>query len=130
MTISKEDFEPRLEQTEIKIVELVTLQELAANFVDLCSERAAKNLKSCSKEIYTFVQLVTPTAETVRDLERKIEHDFARVEAREGHCNDGGLCITDRQGDDEVQRREPEEDELEGQAQHFTSQSALLGASP
>ena len=76
-------------------MELGTLQELAANFVDLCSERAAKNLKSCSKEIYTFVQLVTPTAETVRDLERKVEHDFARVEAREGHCNDGGLCITE-----------------------------------
>ena len=44
LMISKEDFEPRLEQTEIKIVELVTIQELAANFVDLCSERAAKNL--------------------------------------------------------------------------------------
>ena len=87
-------------------------------------------MESCSKEIYTFVQLVTLTAERMRDLEKKIEHDFARVEAREGHCNDGGLCITNRQGDDEVQRREPKEDELEGQAQHFTSQSVLQGASP
>ena len=71
-----------LKQVPQSCVKMLLLQELATKNVDLCSERAARNVESRGNEIRKCVQLVMLITERMNNGKEKVEHCFACQEAR------------------------------------------------